>query len=90
MGARRANKAYISAAWGTTMSAGVIHSGCTTTVSGKEDEADVSREGKDLPVLRSGLREGRGQKLSTPEHLDVWLWGLKAHHEWWSLLQRKG
>ena len=35
LGASRANKASISAAGDTAMSAGVSHSGCTTTVAGR-------------------------------------------------------
>ena len=51
---------------------------------------DVPREGKDLPDLRGGLREVQGHKLSALEHMDMWLWGLEAHHKWWPLPQRQG
>ena len=43
-----------------------------------------------FPVLWGGLHEGQGNKLNAPEHTDVWLWGLKAHHKWWPLPQRQG
>ena len=36
-----------------------------------EAEANVPREGKGLPVLWGRLREGRDQKLSAPDHMDV-------------------
>ena len=51
----------------------------------EEAEANIPCEGEDLPVLQDGLREGRGHKLSAPNHIDVWLWGLEAHHKWWPL-----
>ena len=54
----------------------------------KEAQADVPHEGEDIPVLRGGLREGRGHKLSAPEHTDMWFWGLNVHHERWPLPQK--
>ena len=48
------------------------------------------REGEDLPVLRGRLHKGQGHKLSAPEHMDVWLWVLEAHHEWWPIPQQQG
>ena len=44
-------------------------------------------KGGDLPILWGGFCEGRGHQLSGPYHMDVWLWGLNTHHEWWTLPQ---
>ena len=53
-------------------------------------EADVSCKGKDLISLQFLLGKGLGHKLSALEHMDMWLWGLEAHHKWWPLPQRQG
>ena len=39
---------------------------------------DVPCKVDDLLVLQGGFRKGRGHKMSSPEHTDVWLWGLEA------------
>ena len=89
-GARHASKASISTACGTVTSDGVSHSGCTTIVAVRSPRRMSLVKARTFLCSGVGFREGRGHKLSAPEHMDVWLWGLQAHHEWWPLPQRQG
>ena len=90
MGARHANKASISAACGTVTSDGVSHSVCTTTVAVRSTRWVSLVKARTFLCSGVGFREGQGHKLSAPEHINVWLWGLQAHHKWWPLPQRQG
>ena len=53
-GAMRANKAYISAAGGTTMSTAVNHSGCTTTVAGRRPRRMFLAKARNFPSSGAG------------------------------------